>query len=96
MTVHVPPPEDDIGTHWLGVIVAAANALTTAGFIEVVDVEDPPEPSWRVAARAYHRDRAGRCLIVETDAKRLAWLRGLMAGDIAIDRLWSELQRGRA
>jgi hypothetical protein len=101
VTVHVPPPAE-IDTDWGSLLVSVFNRMVSAGVIESIPEDEEPAPwaadmpSWRSAAAEYHRDRAGRCLVVEIGAKRLAWLRGLIAGDIAIDRLWGELQRGRA
>jgi hypothetical protein len=90
-----------LGTGWRDVLLTAFNRMIAEDIIEPADDEKPDPwaadiPSWRRAAAEYHRDRAGRCLIVEIEPKRLAWLRGLMADNVGIDRVWGELQRGRA
>jgi hypothetical protein len=50
-------------------------------------------PSWREAAEQYHRDRAGRALIVETPPEHLAWLRRLLRDNVSLDYAWNELNR---
>ena len=50
-------------------------------------------PSWRDAAEQYHRDRAGRPFIVETDPEHLKRLRQLMSDRVSLDAAWAELNR---
>jgi hypothetical protein len=50
-------------------------------------------PSWREAAERYHRDRAGRPLIVETDAEHLKRLRRLMRDNVSFGRAGDEIDR---
>jgi hypothetical protein len=101
VTVHVQPPED-IDTDWGSLFVSVFNRMVSAGVIEPIPEDKEPGPwaadmpSWSRAAAEYHRDRAGRCVIVDIEPKRLAWLRGLMMDNVGIDRAWQELQRGRA
>jgi hypothetical protein len=101
VTVHVQPPED-IDTDWGSLFVSVFNRMVSAGVIEPIPEDEEPDPwaadmpPWRRAAAEYHRDRAGRCLVVEIESTRLAWLRGFIGSDVALDRVWGELQRGRA
>lgn len=50
-------------------------------------------PSWREAASDYHKERAGRTLIVEIEPDRLARLRELMADDVSLERAYAELSK---
>jgi hypothetical protein len=45
----------------------------------------------RNARAAYHKDRAGRALIVETPLEHLARLRRLMRDSVSLDAAWAEL-----
>jgi hypothetical protein len=49
--------------------------------------------SWKTAAAEYHRDRAGRPLVVETDAEHLKRLPRLMSHSVSLERTWDELNR---
>ncbi|HMF26580.1 MAG TPA: hypothetical protein VKG24_31290 [Pseudolabrys sp.] len=48
-------------------------------------------PGWKEAAAEYHRDRAGRPLIVEIEPERLKRLRRLMSDSVSLDAAWAEL-----
>jgi hypothetical protein len=49
------------------------------------------DQNWREAAKQYHRDRAGRPLIVEADGEHLRRLRRLMGDDVSLNAAWYEL-----
>ena len=77
-------------TDWPGVVDTALEMLVAGGVIEPEpDIPHWDAPSWREAAAEYHRDRPGR-LAVETEPKRLARLRRLMA--VSLERAWRELR----
>ena len=50
-------------------------------------------PSWKEAAKQYHRDRAGRPLIVEIGPEHLKRLRRLMDPATSLERAWDEIGR---
>ena len=50
-------------------------------------------PSWKEAAKQYHRDRAGRPLIVEIEPEHLKRLRRLMDPATSLERAWNEISR---
>src|SRR5262245_58146043 len=50
-------------------------------------------PSWKEAAKQYHRDRAGRPLIVEIEPEHLKRLRRLMDPATSLERAWDEIGR---
>jgi len=58
-------------------------AVTTDGKRVAADAWNAP--SWREAAEQYHRDRAGRPLIVEIEPKRLKQLRRLMSPSATLE-----------
>jgi hypothetical protein len=77
-------------TDWPGVVDTALEMLVAGGVIEPEpDMPHWDAPSWREAAVDYHRDRPGS-LAVETEPKRLARLRRLMA--VSLERAWRELR----
>src|SRR5262249_22599419 len=49
--------------------------------------------SWKEAAKRYHRDRAGRPLIVEIEPEHLKRLRRLMDPATSLERAWNEISR---
>ena len=50
-------------------------------------------PNWKEAAKQYHRDRAGRPLIVEIEPEHLKRLRRLMDPATSLERAWDEISR---
>lgn len=50
-------------------------------------------PSWKEAAAQYRQSRAGRPLIVETEATHLRLLRGRMSDKISLERTCAEISR---
>src|SRR4029450_5036098 len=50
-------------------------------------------PSWKEAAKQYHRDRAGRPLIVEIEPEHLKRLRRLMDQATSLERAWDKISR---
>jgi hypothetical protein len=58
----------------------------------------PPEmrafaKNWREAAAAYHKDRAGRPLIVQIETEQLKQLRDLLNNDTSLTRTYYEISR---
>jgi hypothetical protein len=89
------------GSDWIS-LVNAAEAARSAFVIgdepmtedwKALAQEAWNAPSWRKAAAAYHKDRAGRALIVETPPEHLARLRRLMSNSVSLDAAWDELNR---
>jgi superfamily I DNA and/or RNA helicase len=52
-------------------------------------------PGWKEAAEQYHRDRAGRPLIVELDAERRKRLRNLLKGETSFSQVYYEINSRR-
>jgi|SRR5262245_36947541 len=52
---------------------------------------DRSSSSWKTVAAEYHRDRAGRPLIVEIEPEHLKRLRRLMDPAISLERAWDEI-----
>jgi hypothetical protein len=52
-------------------------------------------PGWKKAAAEYHRDRAGRPLIVEIEAERPKRLRRLMQPGMSLEQAWNEINDPR-
>ena len=52
-------------------------------------------PSWKTAAVAYRKARAGHALIVETEPGRLKLLRHLMDDDVSLNAAWYKLNDPR-
>jgi hypothetical protein len=52
-------------------------------------------PSWKEAAEQYHRDRAGRPVIVELDPERLKRLRDLLKDGTSFSRAYYEINTRR-
>ncbi len=53
-------------------------------------------PSWKEAAEQYHRDRAGRPLMVEIEPERLKLLRRLMDPAFELSHAWAALNDPRS
>ena len=53
-------------------------------------------PSWKAAAVAYRKARAGHALIVETEPGRLKLLRHLMDDDVSLNAAWYKLNDPRS
>jgi hypothetical protein len=51
--------------------------------------------SWKTAAAEYHRDCAGRPLIIEIDPERLKRLRRLMRPGVTLEQAWNEINDPR-
>jgi hypothetical protein len=54
------------------------------------------DENWKKAARDYHKARAGKALVVETEEKHLAFLRRLMADNVSLDAAYNEINCGAA
>jgi hypothetical protein len=81
---------------WGSLLVNVFNRMIAVGVIEPADDEPDPwaadEPSWRRAAAEYHRDCAGRAIIVETRHENVT----RAAAASTIDALAFSLRRGVA
>jgi hypothetical protein len=52
-------------------------------------------PRWKEAAREYHKDRAGRALIVEIEPERLKLLRRLNQPNVTLDQAYRKINANR-
>jgi hypothetical protein len=90
LPAYSPPPADGLLSEEMAAACAAADVERVRVFREREREEDK---AWALAAREYHKQRAGRTLIVETKPERLVRLCELLADDVSLERAWVELSK---